>query len=172
MASKTTLLGAAGEHYVMSQLLRRDMIAALAPAGVPHADILVSDDIGDRLCAIQVKSRRDIGSDGGWHMSKKHESISLPSFFYCFLDFGKSVAQQPKTWILPSKVVADVLTLSHKNWLAMPGKKGQPHKDVDMRRFLPDHTRLHNMDKKYALGWLDKYYDAWDLLVPKNKQTP
>jgi hypothetical protein len=66
--SNSTLLGAAAEHYVMCQLLRRQMIAALAPAGVPDADIIVSDRLGSALAAVQVKARREIGRDGGWHM--------------------------------------------------------------------------------------------------------
>ena len=57
------------------------MIAALAPAGVPNADIVVTDQIGDRLCAIQVKARTDKGSDGGWHMKPKHEELSSPNLF-------------------------------------------------------------------------------------------
>jgi hypothetical protein len=80
----------------MTQLLRRGLIAALAPQGVPNADIIVTDTIGDRLCAIQVKSRRDIGSDRGWHMKKKHEGIFSKNLFYCFVDFGKSLVDQPK----------------------------------------------------------------------------
>jgi hypothetical protein len=38
MPSQSTLLGAAGEHYVMAELLRRGYVAALAPQGVPNAD--------------------------------------------------------------------------------------------------------------------------------------
>jgi hypothetical protein len=71
----STLLGAAAEHYVMCQLLRREMIAALAPVGVPNADIIVCDIKGSKLAAVQVKARREIGSDGGWHMKEKHEGI-------------------------------------------------------------------------------------------------
>jgi hypothetical protein len=41
--SDTSLLGAAGEHFVMSELLRRGYIAALAPRGAPNADIVVTD---------------------------------------------------------------------------------------------------------------------------------
>jgi hypothetical protein len=37
--SPSSLLGAAGEHYVMSQLLRRGFIAALARVGVPTATL-------------------------------------------------------------------------------------------------------------------------------------
>ncbi len=81
MASNSTILGAAGEHYVMCQLLRRDLIAALAPTGVPNADIIVTDK-------------------------------------------GTSFSDQPKCWLVPSKVKK-----SHSKWLASPGKKRQPHKD-------------------------------------------
>ena len=45
MPSNSTLLGAAGEHYVLSQLLRRGYIAALAPIGLPNADIVVTSDL-------------------------------------------------------------------------------------------------------------------------------
>ena len=65
MVSATSLTGAAGEYYVMSQLLRRSFIAALAPTGVPNCDIVVTDEIGDRLCAIQVKTRNNAGSIEG-----------------------------------------------------------------------------------------------------------
>jgi hypothetical protein len=76
MASDSTILGAAGEHYVMRQLLRRGMIAALAPTGVPNADIVVTNQVGDRLCAVQVKARRTTGKNGGWPMRPKHEELS------------------------------------------------------------------------------------------------
>jgi hypothetical protein len=118
MASQSTLLGAAGEHHVMSELLRRGYIAALAPQGVPNADIVVTDVNGARLCSIQVKTRRDIGSDGGWHMKAKHEQIKSDRLFYCFVDFGKDFAARPLVFLLPSPLVAEILTESHKRWLA------------------------------------------------------
>ena len=93
--SNSTILGAAVEHYVMFQLLRRNMIAALAPTGVPDADIIVSDREGSAMAAIQVKARRDIGSDGGWHLSEKHENICRPLLFYAFIDQeNQKVARQ------------------------------------------------------------------------------
>lgn len=91
MVSASTLTGAAGEHYVMSQLLRRGFIAALTQA-----------------------------------------------------------------------VVAQTLSECHQAWLAQPGKKGQPHKDNDMRRFLPGYDHLP-VDS-YRNGWLSACREAWDLL--------
>lgn len=165
----STILGAAGEHYIMYQLLRRNQIAALAPAGVPNADLIVSDNIGNKLCAIQVKVRRDIGTDGGWHMSKKHEDIVAANLFYCFVDLGKSMEEQPKCWVVPSGVVATVLIVSHKKWLATPGKNGREHKDTNMRRFLPSYDHLA-IGGEYSAGWLNQYRDAWHLLIAEAKR--
>jgi hypothetical protein len=158
----STLLGAAAEHYVMCQLLRRDMIAALAPTGVPDADIIVSDRLGSALAAVRVKARRDIGRDGGWHMSAKHEKIKRDLLFYCFVDFGRELKDAPKCWVLPSAVVAETLSDSHRAWLNQPGKRGKPHQDNDMRRLLPDFSRL-GIDR--VSGWLDQYHDAWNLIT-------
>lgn len=163
MVSKTTLLGAAGEHFVMSQLLRRGFIAALAPAGVPNCDIVVTDEIGDKLNAIQVKARIEKGSDGGWHMRRKHEEIISPNLFYAFVDFGASVAAAPKCFVVPSSEVAYVVKESHALWLRTPGKFGQPHKDGDLRRFLPDYDKV-GLNIGRSLGWLEQYRDAWALL--------
>lgn len=165
MASQSTLLGAAGEHFVMSELLRRGYIAALAPQGVPNADIVVTDLEGHRLCSIQVKTRRQIGSDGGWHMKPKHQEILGERLFYCFVDFGKTPADIPQVYILPSKVVANVLKTTHLYWLNKPGKNGRVHKDSHVRRLLPDYSRLYGEDKTpYGTGWLEKFKDAWSLL--------
>jgi hypothetical protein len=162
MASETATLGAAGEHYVLFQLLRRGFIAALAPHGVPMADIIVTDDVGKRLCAIQVKTRRAIGSDGGWHMKDKHEDLKSSTVFYCFVDVGKSHNDTPSCYVVPSPIVARVLSVSHQCWLATPGAKGQPRNQSPMRRFLPDYAKRGLPD--CAKGWLDEYREAWDLL--------
>jgi hypothetical protein len=78
----TSLTGVAGEHYVLFELLRKGYIAALAPTGVPDADIVVTNRKGSRLCSIQVKTRRGIGHDKGWHMQEKHEKELGERYFY------------------------------------------------------------------------------------------
>lgn len=168
MVSPSTVLGAAGEHYVMCQLLRRGLIAALAPVGVPNTDIIVSDDIGDRLCAVQVKTRREKGSDGGWHMGLKHEQIVSDSLFYCFVDFGKDLIDPPTCYLVPSAVVADVLVRSHRAWLSTPGKNGRPRSDTDLRRFLPNYERV-GIDIGCGPGWLDEFRDRWDLVEGRSR---
>jgi hypothetical protein len=158
----STLLGAAAEHYVMCQLLRREMIAALAPVGVPNADIIVCDIKGTKLAAIQVKARREIGSDGGWHMKAKHEGITEGRLFYCLVDFGKGLEDPTRCWIVPSKIIARVLTETHEAWFKTPGRDGVPHQKTDMRRLLPDFTRRGV--PSYGPDWLKPYKDTWSLI--------
>jgi hypothetical protein len=170
MPSQSTLLGAAGEHYVLCQLLRRGYIAALAPLGVPNADILITDIEGHRLSAIQVKTRRNIGSDKGWHMKPKHEQLVSDFLFYCFVDFGDGVEDHPRTLVVPSSTVAAAIRESHQHWLKTPGMKGQAHKDSKVRRFLPDYTRVFGEGHAtYGPNWAEKYRDAWHLLGPPQK---
>jgi len=165
MPSHSTLLGAAGAHHVMAEVLRRGYIAALAPEGVPTVDILVTDVGGARLCSIQVKARRDIGSDGGWHLKDKHENIHSDRLFYCFVDFGKAPDTCPIVYVLPSAKVAEAVFASHRKWLATPGKNGQSHKDSHVRRLLPDYTRVFGpTNNPYPEGWLNQYRNAWHLL--------
>jgi hypothetical protein len=162
MGSQSTLLGAAGEHYVLCQLLRRGYIAALAPLGVPNADILITDIDGQRLVAIQVKTRRNIGVDKGWHMKPKHERLISDSLFHCFVNFGDGFDDRTQTHVVPSRVVAEALRNSHQHWLKTPGVKGQAPKDSQVRRFLPDYTRVFGDDHPlYGPNWIDKYLEAW-----------
>ena len=86
----TALVGAAGEHYCMTQLLLRGCLAALTPRGSPTADILVLSPDGTIAAEVQVKARS--GRSGkGWRMSQKHEDLVRPRLFYCFVDFGHEI---------------------------------------------------------------------------------
>jgi hypothetical protein len=165
MSNDSTLLGAAGEYFVMSELLRRGFIAALAPQGVPNSDIVVTNLSGDKLCTIQVKSRRDIGSDGGWHMKPKHADLTGNQLFYCFVDFGASIEALPVVYVLPSKIVAKAIGDSHVAWLSTLGAKGQKRNDSNVRRLLPNYANAYlGMVNPYPQGWLEPYKNAWDLL--------
>ena len=167
----STIVGAAGEYHVLSQLLRRGWIAALAPDGAPNMDILVTDANNRKLCAIQVKTRRDIGSDKGWHMKAKHEAMAPEDLFYVFVDVGKHPSDSTVSHILPSSVVADCLQQTHRVWLDTPGKGGQPHKDSTMRRLLPDYSHIkpntedgRGIINRYRAGWLERYRENWSIL--------
>ena len=99
-------------------------------SGVPMADIIVTDGVGERLFAIQVKTRREKGTDRGWHMRDKHETIRSPSLFYCFVDVGKALVDVPFCYVVPSDVVAKCLKETYREWLAAPEKRASPIRTI------------------------------------------
>jgi hypothetical protein len=164
MPSQTSLTGVAGEHYVLCELLRHGYVAALAPTGVPNADIVVTNVEGSRLCSIQVKTRRGVGADGGWHLSTKNEQPSGERHFYCFVDFQEPQKVRPLVYVIPAAKVAKVIAEGHQQWVNTPGMKGQKRNDTQMRRLLPNYDKVWTANNPYPAGWLDRYRDAWDVL--------
>ena len=149
----SNLIGAAGEHLVLSRLLAKGFLAAQAPRGTRKVDVLVNFLDGTEPCLIQVKSR-SVGNDGGWHMSAKHEEMTESDLFYCFVDFQ---VEHPRVFVIPATVVAAVLKQDNELWMSTPGKKGQAHNSTSFRRLRPS-----------CLGqepqWMDEYLEKWDLI--------
>lgn len=156
---RKALVGPAGEHYVLFRLYQQGVLAALAPPGTPTVDTLVLDANGDDIVAtLQVKTRT-IGSDGGWYMNKKHESVIADRLLYAFVDLQ---GPQESTYIVPSTIVADVLTKSHKAWLATPGKGGKKHNDHPMRRIIPNYPwHVPGLPAE----WMTEWNERWDLIT-------
>ena len=153
----TSLVGAAGEHFVMFQLYRRGLMVGQPPQGVADVDLLVLDERAQVITNIQVKTRSK-GSDGGWHMKAKHERLVSDRLWYVFVDME---LDSPTCYVVPSAIVARVVEESHKTWLAMPGKKGKTHRDSDMRKLRP---RYPFDLPGFPDNWLDQYRERWDLL--------
>ena len=157
--SDTQLVGAAGEHLVLSRLLARGVLAAQAPQGSRKVDILVNHLDEKASCLIQVKTRSGKGAaDGGWRMDVKHEDIKDRDMFYCFVDLTEL---NPIVFVVPAVQVAKVVTEAHAKWLSTPGKKGQSHNETKMRLI----KNSYGMDLKSAPdGWMEKYLENWELI--------
>lgn len=70
-----------------------------------------------------------IGIDRGWHMKQKHELIREDDFWYCFVDFEPN---SPKIYVVPSLLVATIVTEENESWIPTPGKAGKRHNKTEM----------------------------------------
>jgi len=152
------LVGAAGEHLVLSRLLNLGYLAAQAPRGTRKVDVLVNHLDNKPPCLIQVKTRTGVDADQGWHMSVKHEEMRDPDMFYCFVALGEI---QSNVYVIPAINVADAVKESHATWLRTPGAKGQQHNHTDIRRIK---NRYGMLLESAPDGWMDKYLENWELL--------
>lgn len=152
----TVQTGIAGEYFVAAELCRRGFVASITLRNTKGIDILASNLDATKSVGIQVKTCQ--GEKPGWMMNKKAEAVLAENLFYVFVCLPAT--GQPDYYVVPRSEVAKYVRESHRKWLATPSRKGQPHRDSDMRRFKdPD----------------GKFKDRWDLLglgpsAPTNKR--
>jgi hypothetical protein len=147
-----TLVGIAGEFFVLSQLTLRGYVATLTFGNTKSVDILVANQDLNRMFKVEVKTTikkpgRDLLFSKDpvykWAMSKKHEQIRDQNLVYCFVHVS-DVDSLPQFFIVPSVDVADYVAWQHQHWLQESGGK-----DSDMRVF-----RIDEADPKgYRNNW-------------------
>jgi hypothetical protein len=158
MATDKTLIGAAGEHLVLSRLLERGILASQAPRGTRKADILVNPLDGGLPQLIQVKATLFTGARLKWHMKAKNEETSDKDMFYCFVALN---SEKSSVYIIPAKLVSTAVKTSYQIWLDTPGKKGQAHNESEMRWITSEYP---NEVPGFKNGWMDKYLENWSQL--------
>jgi len=126
---RSTFLGNAGEHYVVAELLRRDVIADRAPRNTPGIDVLATT--GPQSVNVRVKTMSHEAGDWVW-MAKRDGTI-FPNL-HKERDFvvlvGLAHEQAPEYWIVPTAALDRELRRNHADWLRAPGRGGRPHKDT------------------------------------------
>ena len=150
-----TLIGNAGEYFVTAELLKRGIIAAMAPRNSPAFDILATNRT--KTVRIRVKTKSSIYKDWQW-VTKKDGDIFR--FIQKTEDFTVLVNLTPETkdmeyFIVPTHILNQWLCDDFDTWIATPGKKGQPHAADNKKRNL---TFPRYIDK------LTVYKDNWKLL--------
>jgi hypothetical protein len=136
----------AGEFAALSQLAVRGYEAALTLGHTKNVDILVYDPVTGNSRQIEVKTnfeRRNRHSESrlfgkfitDWQMHRKHETISMPDLFYCFVHINSPRTEPSKYsfryFVVPSKIVAAYVHDEHALWL----RDDPAHKTGDRRLF-------------------------------------
>ena len=139
------LTGVSGEYFVAAELSRLGYIASITLRNTRGVDILCSNSDASKHVSIQVKTSKESGNI--WMLNKKSEEYFSPNHFYVFVTLNGK--EQPKFFIVPSKIVANHTKSSHQKWLKGKSKTGKKHKDTSLRKF---------WDRE------EIYLNRWDLL--------
>jgi len=171
---QSAVLGASGEHLILSHLLRLNFIAGKAPDNTKDYDLIVLNKDGTTSSPIQVKTT---SQKSGWILSKKHET-PIKGLIFCFvyMDLNSTYSE---IYLIDSKTDSNFIKLGHQIWLKLPGLKGQKHNDGEMRRLERiSHKNINKIEnyekylneveleylKNYQDGWMEKHKDAWNIL--------
>lgn len=140
--SEKGLAGVAGVHFVVGELSRRGWVALPTIRNTKGIDVLA--DNGGESVRIQVKSR----TDGRiWMLTKNAEKLVGKNLFYAFVNLKR--LDPPEYFLVPSEVVAEYVTRTHRFFLKEGGA------DSDLRK-LPN---------AYGKFDLEEYKDKWELLL-------
>lgn len=156
----------AGEFAVLSQLALRGYDANMTLGNTKSVDILVAQPNTDKMYKLEVKTNFKNSRNGpsqsklfgeiisSWMMQDKHEKISEPNLFYCFVNIGKDTSKF-RFFIIPSKVVAKYIREEHAYWLKADSK----HKTGAMRLF-----RVGSKKNNYDLPppFIEKWENNWE----------
>ncbi|CAL96339.1 hypothetical protein [Azoarcus olearius] len=140
------LVGVSGEYFVAAELSRRGHVASITLRNTRGMDVIATNTDASVSVGIQVKTNRHSKKD--WMLNDKCETYHSPNLFYVFVNLV-GLTDRPCFHIVPSIVVAERITKSHRAWLASPKRDGGDRKNTSLRRFKdPD----------------SEYLDRWDLL--------
>lgn len=155
-AGEGSLIGNAGEYYVMAELLKRGIIAALAPRNAPAFDILATN--GTRSVKIRVKTKSQEYSDWQWMAKVDNETIfrdlSKNDDFTILVNLAMET-KDLKYYVVPTYKIDKFLKAGFKKWKNTPGKHGQPHD--------PNNKKRNLSEGKYAPKLKD-YLNGWEIL--------
>ncbi len=149
------LIGNAGEYFVIAELLKRGVIAALAPRNAPAFDILAANK--EKNIRIRVKTKTEEYDVWQWSV-KKNGSIFL--YLQTEDDFSVLVNLTNETrnmeyFILPTSLLNNWLVADFEKWLSTPGKNGRPHANTNPKR---------NLEFTGSVNKLEPYRNNWGIL--------
>ena len=137
----------AGKFAVLSQLALRGYDANMTFGRTKNVDILVSDPKTEKMYKLEVRTNYyfpdsdTVGESKNfskyatdWIMDEKHENITDPKLFYCFVSFNES-SYNTRFFIVPSMDVAKYVKGEFSSWLKAKKKEGGKGKNDDMRLF-------------------------------------
>ena len=124
-------IGNAGEYYLAALLSAEDFTATITLGRAEHFDILALSPEG-RSIKVSVKTRMS-QETSAFVLNERVENYHDKDFYYAFIRLYE-FKQEPEFWIIPSKVVAEVVKAAHQKWLLRLGKKNQKRNDSSVRR--------------------------------------
>jgi hypothetical protein len=150
-----TLIGNAGEYYVMAELLKRGIIAALAPRNAPSFDILATR--GNRTVRIRVKTKSQ--EYPIWQYSVKKDGsifreLSKDGDITVLVDLAMAT-KDLKFYIVPTYQINEWLEKDFIEWVSTLGKNNRPHDPANKKR---------NLSHEKHVQEINKYFNQWEKL--------
>jgi hypothetical protein len=131
-----TLIGNAGEFYVAAELLKRGVIAAMAPRNAPAFDIIAAKE--KKTVRIRVKTKSEEYENWQWVVKKDgtiFRYLSESNDFTILVNLTKET-KDLAFFVVPTPMINNWLISDFNKWVETPGKNGRPHDKTNTKRHL------------------------------------
>lgn len=153
--SDTQLTGSADEFLVAGELAQRSWVPSITPRGIEKTDILAQQSATGHVVALQVKTST-VGNP--FRLGRKNETPARQwNEWYVFVALAE-IGKRPRFFIVPTNVVAALLYVGHRVWLAGTKRDGTARKDSAIRAI--------------SVYQIDGYEEAWNLLLGPADAVP
>jgi len=154
-AGEGSLIGNAGEYYVVAELLKRGVVAALAPRNTPSFDILATKE--KRSIRIRVKTKSAEYSVWQWAIKKDgsiFRDLSEHGDVTVLVDLAWET-KDLKFYIIPTYKIDAWLKRGFEKWVSTPGRNNKPRSQTNPKR---------NLNQKAYAQVLSEYLNQWEKL--------
>jgi hypothetical protein len=156
MPPPTSQTGAAGEFYVAAQLSQRGWAASILLGNAPRTDILAQHTATGTTISVQSKAAN---GGGDFQVGVRGEIPSKLGESEWFVFVALSTPDvRPDFFIVPRNAIAAYVWCNHQVWIKETGRKGQPHKDNNMR----------NIGQRLLVDYMER----WDDLLSPPDSIP
>lgn len=153
-AGEGALIGNAGEFYVVAELLKRGIVAALVPRNTPAFDVLATRN--GRTARIRIKTKTEDYDEWQWVVKKDgtiFRALSDGGDFTVLVNLAME-CKDLRFYVIPTTTVDTWLKEDFNHWLTAPGKNGRAHSPANTKRHLSEEKRFAD---------LAHYLGAWEL---------
>ncbi len=147
-----TLIGNAGEHLVMAELLKRGIIAALAPRNSLAFDILATNH--KKTVNIRVKTKSGEINTWQWSIKKDGEVfkyLNNENDFSVLVNLTDDI-KDTVFYIIPTYILNKWIIDAFNEWLNTPGKNGHIRSKDMIKRTLID-SKISSKLLEYRNNW-------------------
>ncbi len=147
-----TLIGNAGEFYVAAELLKRGIVAALAPRNAPTFDILAAKS--QKTVRVRVKTKSAEYTDWQWTVKRDgtiFRDLGSKGDFTVLVNLT-SETKDLTFFVVPTGLINDWLMMEFKEWVRAPGKDGRPHDPSNKKRHL-NYPKFSERLARYLYNW-------------------
>lgn len=152
-----TARGNSAQFFVAGELCRRGHSAVVTLGNTPNTDILCSNEEGTRFVHVQVKTY--VPGNRTVTVGLKAEKNFGENFIWVLAGIPSSESDTPfEYYIVPSRLVAENVSESHRRWLDEAEALGRSRKDNPVRVISIPPSVCYN-------GWsIEQFKNRWDLI--------